>query len=523
MVSKFFIILLFFLCTSSISGQSWKYNDPAVNIGWKALEFKNKYLVSGTITDSSNFKQEPCLVVLNSSGEYLNTIHIPLFSLGLERGIFATIASINIDSIILAGWAYDILDSQAVFTTVILNQYLKVCQIKTKKIPFSNGIPSRSYSVGLNLYKDSVNHQFYASSTMCSTKKNDEGIPFLGSAILPCFHNFFLISLNGDITFQNTIPVNINNSPNGYLFNSSIDIKKAGSNSYLISSFGEGQAVLDDSFNIIKNVPKSLGDKSNELYSNNLIYWKNYFYSLGIVTYWKTIGNSKDYIDIKYNKILIHKMNKEGELIDTILLNPVLDKDSAGYTIFKDGVYFENYAVNLANAIVEGSQISGPNSLMFSYKNQTGSTFVINLDSNLKVVWSKEIILGYHNYYSLLATSDGGCILTGWGYAPNSTQELPLFAIKLDNKGQLSSLKSEMPNEINWRIFPNPFLSNITIENENTGCYEFHLFSVTGNELLDQIVCTRKQDIDLNNLTSGIYYYTIKTNGSKVKNGILVK
>ncbi|MDZ4666272.1 MAG: hypothetical protein SGJ00_00165 [bacterium] len=73
------------------------------------------------------------------------------------------------------------------------------------------------------------------------------------------------------------------------------------------------------------------------------------------------------------------------------------------------------------------------NHLFISYSNSSG-LHVICLDSLLNILWQKSIIMyNSYNFHSLIASNDGGCLLTGWyGYYSSIGAPMPLMAVKPD-------------------------------------------------------------------------------------------
>jgi hypothetical protein len=520
-IGFFLLVLIIFINKNSI-GQSWKYSDSLNITGFNSFEFNDKYLVASTFMDSNNIS-EPEFIVLSKSGVFLERVKIPLFSLNLERGILTTFVELNSDSFILAGLSYGMDDSLPYLTVCLINRNFKVISIKTNKIAFSYGIPSRSYSFGVNLYNDSLNKNLYGSISICSTVVFD-GVPNLSSYSWPCYHNFFKITYSGDIFYNQAILANFNNSMVGYLTNSSIDIKKKSPSYYLISSIGEGQAILNDSFQIIKKSPRLTGEYFFTKYSNNLIRWKQGFISIGSITYDESIGDQIYRVNLTHNRILVNEISNEGDIYKSKLIRPFLDKDSATFKIFKHDTLFASYQSNLSNAIICGSQLtSNGTELFFVYRNSTGSSFIVKLDSNLSIVWTKEVKLDYHNLFSVYSTSDGGCLLTGWSYMDNNTQSLPIFTVKVDSSGYLNSINEGLKREIQICVYPNPFTSNLVIENSESICYELSIYSINGNEIVSKIICNTKEELNLDFLNSGMYFYVLRSDKFSSKNGKIIK
>lgn len=111
-------------------------------------------------------------------------------------------------------------------------------------------------------------------------------------------------------------------------------------------------------------------------------------------------------------------------------------------------------------------------------------------------------------------------------YLLESIKELNAKIEELEIK--LSSNNSNIKNEFNVKVYPNPVkdIFNIYFENSNNSIYSVILYDNSGKQIISKSETPKNKIISLNisNLISGIYYYEIKINGSNhIQKGKLVK
>ena len=71
-------------------------------------------------------------------------------------------------------------------------------------------------------------------------------------------------------------------------------------------------------------------------------------------------------------------------------------------------------------------------------------------------------------------------------------------------------------------FYPNPAQEDIYIENL-TEAAEIEVYTISGKKLLQQQVNSSTESINISNLSIGIYFYSFKQNGKKIKTGKLIK
>lgn len=104
-------------------------------------------------------------------------------------------------------------------------------------------------------------------------------------------------------------------------------------------------------------------------------------------------------------------------------------------------------------------------------------------------------------------------------------EELALVITKEDgNQAYYSNvpLSVSMNEQEAVKLYPSPMTNQLYIENlsENT---ELGIYDVSGRIVLKQEVNPSSKSVDVSELYSGIYFYSLNRNGQKVKTGKLVK
>lgn len=83
---------------------------------------------------------------------------------------------------------------------------------------------------------------------------------------------------------------------------------------------------------------------------------------------------------------------------------------------------------------------------------------------------------------------------------------------------------SEIQNEtFPIKIYPNPTLGKIIIQNNSMQPLRFKLYSSTGKILIDRILTNKNVNIDVSSYSNGVYFYNLISKNNFVKKGKLVK
>ncbi|MBP1672693.1 MAG: calx-beta domain protein, partial [Bacteroidetes bacterium] len=114
---------------------------------------------------------------------------------------------------------------------------------------------------------------------------------------------------------------------------------------------------------------------------------------------------------------------------------------------------------------------------------------------------------------SVLATSDGGCLLVGTKY-PHGSPSLIRYShfVKVDANGDVQWTQDiEMP-ELSYKVYPNPTQSVFNIENSELNIIQIELYDISGRYLTSISDCSNSTiSIDLSPFSNGIYFAKIKS------------
>jgi len=151
----------------------------------------------------------------------------------------------------------------------------------------------------------------------------------------------------------------------------------------------------------------------------------------------------------------------------------------------------------------------------FNYANPFFSTsdswfHLIKINPDLSPIW--EYWYGgdaYYFLYSILATSDGGCLMVGNRYDYEiQNQERDIFVVKVDGNGLIVWTQEIQPDKAMFSIYPNPGRDQIQTKMP-AGEFEFELFNLNGQVLINQPVNHKMNSVNTSNLIPGLYFYRI--------------
>lgn len=226
---------------------------------------------------------------------------------------------------------------------------------------------------------------------------------------------------------------------------------------------------------------------------------------------------------------------------------PTIDKiDSLGNPVwhqsFKttyaaDGSDYNNFTtlkqLNNGDIMVAGHIITGYNPA------DTFSTYgtLVKLDALGNVKWKRQYQyydsnMIYH-IYDMKQTSDGGFIMAGeardviWPYTYPMQQA---WLLKVDSNGCMSptdpqchpTVVKAQHSFIKFAVYPNPAKSILYIRGSVSG--HFRLCDVSGRELLQaELPAGKLDELMINYLSAGVYFYTIQTQGGQQRGKLVVE
>ena len=128
---------------------------------------------------------------------------------------------------------------------------------------------------------------------------------------------------------------------------------------------------------------------------------------------------------------------------------------------------------------------------------------LMKTDTNLNLIWERRFCLGdvCHRPLQVLATHDGGCLITGYMY--NDEDKINFFLLKLNQNGTLESQKNEIIT-FPFALRTNPVSDILRLEfSPDVQPMAVELYDVQGRLLSAQ--SSDLENISVEGLTAGIY------------------
>lgn len=152
------------------------------------------------------------------------------------------------------------------------------------------------------------------------------------------------------------------------------------------------------------------------------------------------------------------------------------------------------------------------------YFNTSDSWFhLIKVNPDLSPIW--EYWYGgdaYYFLYSILATSDGGCLMVGNRYDYElQEQERDIYVVKVNSEGLIVWTQEIQTDNSLFTIYPNPGENLVKIKMP-TGEFDFELYGLNGQGLIKQKVSNEINTISTVQLKPGIYFYRIMDSRNQI-------
>jgi photosystem II stability/assembly factor-like uncharacterized protein len=91
-----------------------------------------------------------------------------------------------------------------------------------------------------------------------------------------------------------------------------------------------------------------------------------------------------------------------------------------------------------------------------------------------------------------------------------------------NNGGIVGVSEVDLPNSL-VNIYPNPIVSNLTIQNKSNQKMQLSLYNSSGQKVLDQILTNETSTIDISTYSNEIYFYTLTIDTTIIKSGKFIK
>jgi len=167
----------------------------------------------------------------------------------------------------------------------------------------------------------------------------------------------------------------------------------------------------------------------------------------------------------------------------------------------------------------------------FDYTNPFWSTFdswfhLIKINPDITPVW--EYWYGgdaYYVLYSILATSDGGCIMVGNRYDyETQDMERDIYIVKVNSDGLITWTQEIPIYKKLVTVYPNPGINILNIKtNQNHKNVNFELVNINGQVVLKQLLYSNILSLNVDILKPGIYFYRLTENNKIIETGKWIK
>jgi hypothetical protein len=204
------------------------------------------------------------------------------------------------------------------------------------------------------------------------------------------------------------------------------------------------------------------------------------------------------------------------------VLTTTLDNTPIDYNHFKiEGNMRDHTALYQGVSVLDNNIYIGGTS-NFNYDNPFYSTtdswyHLIKVNPDLSPVW--EYWYGgdaYYFLYSILATSDGGCLMVGNRYDYEiQEQERDIYVVKVDSAGLIVWTQEIQPDQPMYALSPNPGTTWVNLKMP-PGEYVVEFLSLNGQVLLRQQIQAMENQINTSSLSPGMYIYRVIDNHMQI-------
>jgi hypothetical protein len=250
--------------------------------------------------------------------------------------------------------------------------------------------------------------------------------------------------------------------------------------------------VLDSNFEItsVKTTPNFLS-----LFQNAFSFGNNIFGS----------GKSHLYGSQNSNYGFI-KTDTSFLKIDSLNFGPLTTENAPG-TIESD-VYVDLDKIYVAGTNNFYKYLGNPN--------EASQIQVSRIDTGLNVIWNKQFSKDsiYYILWSMSSTSDGGCLLAceSLNYL-SPVEKRSMVVFRVDTSGNAYTIIGEMPQEIEFSLYPNPASNTIIIEGFTANAVA-EVYNISGKVVLTRKLITPQ--LDISSLAKGMYFIKLTTKEGSV-------
>lgn len=186
------------------------------------------------------------------------------------------------------------------------------------------------------------------------------------------------------------------------------------------------------------------------------------------------------------------------------------------YDIWNSGTFDNNHQIEIGNTLYTGDSTAAP----ATFTNDGLISIVSDLYNNKTLNGTGKFCVGQvtANSGTISGTLDicdqtGGAIDFNTGTIAGTVTYCSVSC----------GVGVDEDNEDLFSVYPNPFENNITIKKSSGELQLFVLMNALGQEVMKTNLVSVQSKLDVSQLNSGIYFYTVIENGEKVNSGRLLK
>jgi hypothetical protein len=344
-------------------------------------------------------------------------------------------------------------------------------------------------------------------TTMPITKPGTDSC-FIGLAYEPNSENyiFSFSALNGDSLLMRQVDAPVSWYPAGLLFSTDNPNLHMHFRLGTFSLYSNLLVRFDDQYETITDTLLTTGTNLRPWYSKAMQHANGNIYLAGEATWhdWQT--------GAYYRHFGVFSYDSDYNLVNSIYLtHPDTNSQTAwGETM---DINSEGAIYIASNYFFHGSPFSGA----FTY------LYLAKLDADLNLIWEKYI--GGDRYYStsvVSATSDGGVIVSGYGYDKDFPETRGFAWIcKFDADGIVGTSEHILPVKAAL-VYPNPASGYVDIQsNHQHGIVR--IYDISGRLLHEELSKPGTHRIDLTRLKSGTYVVAISVNNIQIHKQLIIK
>lgn len=271
------------------------------------------------------------------------------------------------------------------------------------------------------------------------------------------------------------------------------------------------------------------GVKNDDIYFDYFYYSANHYFS---PDYWVNgIKTSNDkvvigpkFFDVVGQAVALERYDLTSETYERALLIP----DSFFSYGGKKSAAIQALDISDGNIFCLASDFQNPYDIYFDPI--SNHLYVGKTDTSLGQ-WNWYKYIGnpqtYHYPYRILATSDGGCLITCavYDYVNNPNREHDVYIIKLDGNGLITGATNIIKSSSDKvSIYPVPTQDVLFLNYNGNEKYDFAIFDLSGKVVMRKTSLSKHdKQLSLNQLSTGSYYYKILFKSGKAEGGKLIK